>query len=337
MPVRQGQSADHRGCPEVTAVIPTTGRATLAAAVRSALEQTVPLAAVVISVDGPIGLVRDLPPDPRITVVSASAYGSGGNAARAAGLEHVPSGLVALLDDDDVWDVRKTEVQLERYLAVKGSSDLKVVVACRVREVDPDGMVRDVAPRRVLTRGQGVADYLFERTSILRPGGMLNSSMLLFDRELAADVPFDTDLQRHQDWDWLLRVDTSSAAIFEMVPEVLVDYLVNPSGSSTSSARGWQNSETWVRRVADLLTPRQRGEILLSVTLPIALKHNDWLAGGRLLLTALMLKPGWRSVAYGLAHVPLLLAGRAGAWSAAQAKRRTQKSAVRDRGRLERR
>ena len=326
MSVKRGQPPNDRGWPDVTAVIPTTGRPTLAAAVGSALEQTVPLAGVVISVDGPIDLVRDLPDDPRVTLVSASAYGSGGNAARVAGLEQVRSGLVALLDDDDVWDVHKIEVQLERYLAVKEITDRHVVVACRVREVDPAGRVRDIAPRHILTPGQDVADYLFERTSILRPGGMLNSSMLLFDPQLALQVPFDTTLKRHQDWDWLLRVDSSSAAVVEMVPEVLVDYLVNPTGSSTSSSGGWQNSESWVNQTSDLLTPRQRGEILLSVTLPIALKHKDWLAGGRLLTTALRLKPGWRSVAFGVAHIPLVLAGRAGAWSAAQAKRRAGRS-----------
>lgn len=297
--------------PRVSVVIPTTGRPTLLAAVRSALEQTEPVERVIVAVDGPAELGAHLPPDARLEVVSAGAYGSGGNAARVAGLACIRSGLVALLDDDDVWHARKVEVQVNRYLAARQTSDRYLVVACRVREVRPDGTILGIVPRRIISPGQSVAGYLFERRSVLRPGGMLNSSMLLFDRELASEVPFDTTLARHQDWDWLLRVDALSAARFEMVPDVLVDYAVSPTGASTSSAQGWQNSEAWVGRHAGQLSDKQRAEILLSVTMPIAIKHGDWTQAARLMLKALLLGPDLRSLAFGAAHVPLLLSRRA--------------------------
>lgn len=295
---------------KVSVVIPTTGRPSLRAAVRSALDQTFPVDRVVVAVDGPLELARGLPDDSRVLVVSAQGHGSGGNAARTAGMEKVPEGLVALLDDDDVWDPSKLEVQIHRYLRARHTNGKHLVVACRVREITHDGKILRVAPERLLGPGQRVADYLFERTSITRPGGMLNSSMLVFDRELAVLVPFDTTLPRHQDWDWLLRVDALSAAQFEMVPEVLVDYAVNPTGASTSSSMGWQTSEAWVARSRSFLTDRQQAEVLLSVTMPIALKHGDWVGAATLLVKGLRLGPAPQSVAFGIAHVPLLLGRR---------------------------
>ena len=295
---------------KVSVVIPTTGRPSLRTAVRSALDQTYPVDRVVVAVDGPVELARDVPDDSRVLVISAQGHGSGGNAARTAGMERVPDGLVALLDDDDIWDPSKLEVQIDRYLGAARPSGKHIVVACRVREVSHDGKILRVAPERLLNPGQRVADYLFERTSITRPGGMLNSSMLVFDRELAALVPFDTTLPRHQDWDWLLHVDALSAAQFEMVPEVLVNYAVNPTGASTSSSKGWKTSEAWVARNTNLLTDRQQAEVLLSVTMPIALKHGDWAGAASLLVKALRLGPAPQSLAFGLAHIPLLLGRR---------------------------
>jgi hypothetical protein len=297
--------------PDVAAVIPTTGRPSLQAAVRSVLEQTEPVSQLIVAVDGPVELVGGLNDDSRVEVVSASGYGRGGNAARVAGIDCARAGLVALLDDDDAWYPRKIEVQLRRYLAAQTPVRQHVVVACRVREVGVDGKTRDVVPQHMLKPDQRIADYLFERTSVRRAGGILSSSMLLFDRALVEEVPFDRSLPRHQDWDWLIRVDARSAARFEMVPEVLLDYAVSPPGRSVSSGQGWQESAAWLRRQGQLLTRRQRGEVLLSVTVPIALKHGEWLAASGLLLEGLRLRPSWRSLAFSLAHVPLVLHRRA--------------------------
>jgi len=295
---------------DIAAVIPTTGRPSLQAAVRSVLNQTVPVAQLILAVDGAVELAGALLDDPRVKVVSASRYGRGGNAARVAGMACVTGGLVALLDDDDVWHPQKLEVQLQRYLSVQTAAHQHVVVACRVQEVDANGRARAVVPQRTLQCGQRVADYLFERRAVRHPGGTLNSSMLLFDRALAEEVPFDTSLPRHQDWDWLLRVDAEATARFEMVPDVLLDYLVSPPGGSVSSAQGWQQSAAWLQRRSDLLTCRQQSEVLLSVTVPIALKHGEWLAAGRLIWQALHLTPSWQSVAFSLAHVPLTIKRR---------------------------
>ena len=297
--------------PAIAAVIPTTGRASLTHAVQSALDQTVRLSQVVVAVDGPVEQVTRLPEDPRIEVVSARPFGTGGNAARSAGLARVRSGLVALLDDDDVWHPDKIERQLECYREARQHHQRPVVVGCRVREVRPDGQQGAVMPRRLLRSEGSVAGYLFDRQSVFRAAGTLSSSMLLFDREIVDAVPFDAELSRHQDWDWLLRVDHLGLATFTMAPEVLVDYAVSLPGASTSSAAGWKASEAWVAHAQEWLTPRQQAEVLLAVTTPIAMKHGEWRAAARLVRKAVRLSPAPASVAFALAHVPVLLWRRA--------------------------
>lgn len=279
--------------PTVGVVIPSSGRrASLTRAVRSALAQTVPVDRVVVVVDGPVELLEDipLPADDRLVVTSCRPA-SGGNAARTAGIARLDTDLVALLDDDDEWLPDKIERQLEVYTRVRQDGGGPVVVACRAIGVDPEGTPRRVFPHRLLRPDQSIADYLFARHHVRFEGGKIASSMLLFDREVVEEVPLEM-LPRHQDWDWLLRVDVARAARFVIAPQALVRYTHQPATASIAVSTGWQNSRDWAALRADLLSPREHADFLLCVTAPIAMTHGDWRGVGQLLREVARLRDG---------------------------------------------
>jgi glycosyltransferase involved in cell wall biosynthesis len=261
--------------PTVGVVIPTTGRATVVRAIRSVLDQTYGVQAVVVVVDGPVSRLAglELPQDPRVRTVTALPE-RGGNAARAVGIRSLTTDLVALLDDDDEWLAEKLEKQVAAWQEHAAASGQSVVVACRALEVEVDGSPRKIFPRKVIQASDRVADYLFVRRSLRPDGGKLASSMLLFDRCLVDVVPLATDLPRHQDWDWLLRVDDQDAATIIAVEETCLRYTIQAPADSTSVARGWRGSWDWVQS-RPMLTPRDRADFLLCITAPIAMVHGD--------------------------------------------------------------
>lgn len=92
---------------DVTVVIPLYNKAPhVAAAIRSALEQSMPPREVVIvddgSTDGGLEIARAVD-DPRVTVLTRSPPGPGGYAARNLGIERASGEWIAFLDADDLW------------------------------------------------------------------------------------------------------------------------------------------------------------------------------------------------------------------------------------------
>src|SRR4051812_1172942 len=87
--------------PEVSAVIPSTGRPEVIRAVRSALDQGEQVREVIVVLDGvdeaPAALVGI--DDPRLVVVH-HAVRRGAPAARNSGVKRATSEWIALLDDD---------------------------------------------------------------------------------------------------------------------------------------------------------------------------------------------------------------------------------------------
>jgi glycosyltransferase involved in cell wall biosynthesis len=274
----------------ISVVIPTTGRASLAAAVDSVLGQTLQAAEVLIVYDGigELAVPRGGPAAPPITVMRTGGN-HGGGAARNLGVGAASGDLVALLDDDDRWQPEKLRLQLECYLAHVGTTSPPLIVACRQAEVTTAGRVCAVTPRRLIGVGQPLADYLFAKRAI-RPGEAgISSSMLLTTRDLLSTVQFDETLPRHQDWDWLLRAEADAGAVVRMCPETLVAYTRHQPGHSVSSSGSWQTSLDWVVSNRNGLTARQQANVILTVTAPLAARNREWGAVMRLCRRALRL------------------------------------------------
>lgn len=105
----------------VSVIIPVyNGERYLAAAIQSVLEQTLPPDEIIVvddgSTDGTAAIVTGLAGASPLPIHYIHQQNQGPSAARNRGLRAARSGLVAFLDADDIWDLRKQEIQVA-YLA----------------------------------------------------------------------------------------------------------------------------------------------------------------------------------------------------------------------------
>jgi glycosyltransferase involved in cell wall biosynthesis len=263
---------------DVTVVIPTTGSRPdqLRRAVASALSQSGVRTEVVVCFDGPIlgGVIAQLPRD-GVIIAQTQPPDSGGNAARMVGVRAAKADLTAFLDDDDWWEPDKLKRQLSQV--PYGS---RWIAGTGIRLwISDDRTI--LAPRRRPTKGEGPARYLFRRRSLHWHSQLLHTSTLLFPTSLAREVPLTLGLPRHQDWDWLLRLDRQWQVPLVFTPEHLVNVEFR-SRTSLSARPDWRQSAKWVADVQHLLSPREAGDILLTVTAWMALAAMDRSAARRL-------------------------------------------------------
>ena len=159
--------------PRVSAIIPTRERpALLACAIRSALRQTWPNLEVIVVVDGPDSATTaylETCSDARLRVVFLDER-RGGSDARNAGVRAACGEWVAFLDDDDEWLPEKIAQQMRTAHAMP---DWFPVVSCRLIAQSPT--TSRVLPTRTYEQPQPIADFLFCRTSLRDPGGVMQS------------------------------------------------------------------------------------------------------------------------------------------------------------------
>lgn len=229
--------------PTFSVVIPTTGqRPELARAIQTVRDQTLDAVEVVLVVDGDDdALPQGLSTLADVTVTTGGRRGGGH--ARNLGVETASGRFVAFLDDDDTWSSDKLERQLQAFL---GAADPEhTVVATRHRNVDiGSGAVSKPYPSALARPGVPLAEYLFRRR---RPGGgrpTIYTSTLACARSLALSIPWASDLPRHQDWDWMIRLDRSQRVEFVHLEQPLALVQVG-SASSISASPDWRSSLSW--------------------------------------------------------------------------------------------
>ena len=251
--------------PVVSAVIPTVGRpARVVAAVRSALAQTLREIEVVVVADGPdaetAAALRELG-DERVRVVELPER-RGPGAARNAGVGAARGEWVAFLDDDDLWEPRKLELQLG---AARASEHAQPVIASRERT--RGGEAAEVWPRRLPDPGEDVSEYLLARRGLFWGEGSIHTSTWFARRELLERVRFREDLAKHEDWDWLVRAVAEAGAAVTFVPEPLAVRDVEEGVPRASRTLDWRLGLEHVSecRRARVITPRAHASFLLTV------------------------------------------------------------------------
>ncbi len=257
----------------VSVVIPTRNRSHLILrAVRSALAQSLKLIEVIVVVDGPdVTTVRTLDQidDSRLRIVKLPVS-MGGAAARNAGVNEARGTWIAFLDDDDEWLSQKLELQIA---AAKGSDHAFPIVACRLIARTPKGEF--MWPRRLLTRSEPLSEYLLARNTLFQGEGLIQTSMLLTKKYLLQKVPFRSDLQRHQEWDWLLHVSALEGVGFEFVPQPLAIWYAEEKRTSISGKNNWSYSLNWIQERRHLVTPRAYAAFVMTVVSSLAAREGD--------------------------------------------------------------
>lgn len=289
----------------VSVVIPSTGRGTLAEAIRSARDQTVPPSEIIVSFDGgdrdAQALAERLPPSVQVVATGAP---SNANRARNVGISHASGRYVALLDDDDVWLPTKLETQ------VQALADDKPLIVCACPVLVWDGTAdRAVMPARPPLPRERLDDYLLVRHRVRGAPYFLQTSTWLAARSTFTGLPFPETLTLHQDLDWLLRAAASGLDL-RFVPDPLVRYRVAAGGQSMSKRSRFQDSRRWVLDPTLPVSPRARADFLLGTTAVFAARERRPGAYAALLLEAVRVgRPSMRAIAAYLARLPSL-AGR---------------------------
>ncbi|MGV8872421.1 MAG: glycosyltransferase family 2 protein [Rhodococcus sp. (in: high G+C Gram-positive bacteria)] len=254
--------------PTVSVVIPTIGRSSLEAAVRSALAQTYPVSEVIVVVDSDVEPV--VPEDDRVTVIHTGS-GVGSSRARQSGIDRSTGDVIGLLDDDDVWLPNKLEVQL----SLVPTDSTMWIASSRVRAVTAEGASE--WPVRLIGVHQPVDQYLVRFHSLRFGGASAQTSTLLFPREIAETVPMNLPRGAvHDDPSWLIEVRRR----FPDVPivqsaEVLVEYdMTSASLSRTDSDESVAYIE-WGKEYLAASDRRSRGDYFLTSPLSSAVSGRS--------------------------------------------------------------
>jgi len=201
----------------VSVVIPCFNRAdVIARAVASVLSQTYHNLEVIVVDDGSEDILElketlDAFGDERISLIQ-QPHNQGGAVARNVGVTRSRGEFIAFLDSDDEWLPDKLEKQLSMADATQ---DRLIYSASTVITVQGKEERRSRMPLRGIEVDERIGDYLFLNR------GFLPTPAMLLPRWLALQVPFNGTLPRHQDYDFLLRLEQSGCE-FVMCPDELV-------------------------------------------------------------------------------------------------------------------
>jgi glycosyltransferase involved in cell wall biosynthesis len=174
---------------------------------------------------------------------------------------------LAFLDDDDEWAPNK----IERQLAAAGSPNESVIISClaEIRTLNK----KHIWPRRIYDNLSPLADYLFDRKSILKGETGLQTSCLMMPRVLFDTLRFT---YAHDDWDLLLRAVRLRNARIVTVTEPLVIFHQSETRDSLSTSFPWRSSLEWIEANQSYVSRRAYSGFCLTVVAPQAAKAGNY-------------------------------------------------------------
>jgi glycosyltransferase involved in cell wall biosynthesis len=260
--------------PLVSVVIPTLRRPDMVVrAVHSVLQQSFGDLEIVVVIDGDDGQSADALKSissPQLRVLQLPTQ-VGGSRARNEGVLASRGEWVAFLDDDDLWFPQKLEKQMVMASASKAPEP---IVACQVVAHTASG---DFLWPRKIPSGP-LSEYLLARNSWSQGENLLQTSTLVASRRLLLKVGFEDGLQKHQDWDWLLRAIREPGVKIEFLDEPLAVWNLEPSRSSVSRTYDWQGSLAWIRNRRELVTRRAYAGFIATQVASQAARQKQWKA-----------------------------------------------------------
>lgn len=260
----------------ISAIIPTRNRPDLVCrAVASVLAQTLLPVEVIVVIDGPdevtAGSLAKLG-EPMVKVMALPGS-LGPSGARNAGVREARGTWIAFLDDDDEWLPRKLEQQIEAALRL--NVPFPVIASSFIgRTPSRDTLL----PEKRFRPGQPVSEYLFHRESVFQKEGFLITSTLFARKALLEKFPFPEGLNRHEDWDVILRAAKMDGVDFEVLPEPLAIRYTGGRGDNLSRLCDWKSSFDWLRERRDLVTNKAYAGFIATIVADQASRQREWKA-----------------------------------------------------------
>jgi len=146
----------------------------------------------------------------------------GGGAARNKGILAAKGKYIAFLDSDDFWENNKITMQVLE--AEKYTSDVLIYTKSKV--IRNKGSIEK--PTRGIDTNELISEYLFVNN------GFIQSSSIFIHTEAAKKCLFDESFPRHQDYDFLFKVEQNN------IPIVFIDKaLTHVIWTSTAPKKDW--------------------------------------------------------------------------------------------------
>lgn len=255
----------------VAAVIPTSGRPSVVAAVESVLSQTRSADEVIVVTSSENessvrSLLAGFLTSIQIEVTDQSP--PTGGLLRHVGTRSAQCGWYAFLDDDDEWLPSKLELQM--HFANSQQLD---VAASALYFRGPDSVGEKPVPARRYKEGQSVSDYLFAGRSVRVDRPLLHTSTLLVSREAIDVVNWDASLAVHQDWDLVVRLDNAGFKIGQSAEPLT--YVTTGTSGSMSATNKWVSSLDWWSRSRAMMSRAAAADFLYSQVLRYVIRERS--------------------------------------------------------------
>lgn len=239
---------------QISVVIPTFNRPSfLKRAMESVLKQTYQNIEIIVVVDG-ISEATELMVDEiianstkKITLIQTKDK-VGGSEARNIGIRAATGEMIALLDDDDEWFENKLTSQvalLKQKNLTTDTAFLCFTTLLRYKEKDQETYTPLPNVNYEESGKSRITDYLFE-TEGLRNIGFIQTSTVLVPKWMAIETPFTVGLPKHQDWDWLLKLDKEQklTIVQDTEPQIIYHSDV-PKDTRIGYINRWRFTEQW--------------------------------------------------------------------------------------------
>jgi glycosyltransferase involved in cell wall biosynthesis len=245
---------------DLSVVIPTLGRTSLARAVQSVDEPDLKVQIIVVSA-GPQytqAITSQLSAYPHLLLISDKASSA---FQRDLGVAAATGKYIAFLDDDDEWSPNKCTTQISLIESTDKPSS--TISGARVR-------FRRFASQRLDTRSSfevptrnNLAKLLLARKTILYKGNSFGSTSLLGASDLIRRVRWHDDGVGHDDWGYLLRLAESEPNIGYVLTQEVMCLISKNSPLSVSKNTSPDRSEAFLRAHRSKIDKRSAADFWL--------------------------------------------------------------------------
>jgi hypothetical protein len=142
-----------------------------------------------------------------------------------------------------------------------------------------------VLPQVIYDNSTPLDEYLFDRRSLFKGPGFIQTSSYLLPRWLFGRVRFNVE-SPHDDWELILRLSKQEGIRIETVPEVLVVLYFEENRDSLARSTTWSASLSWLENMRPIITRRAYSSFCLGVAGSRAAKEGAYAAFPELLYRA---------------------------------------------------
>lgn len=172
---------------------------------------------------------------------------------RNFGISKATGKWIALLDDDDVW----IEDKLEKQINVAKLYPYNIILASLFHN-------NRVIPNKIYSDEIPISEYLMAR-AFGKHIGTVQTSTIFCNKVIFREIPFSEGLQKHQDWDWIIRVSQKYDITYMREP---LSIYTTDTSERMSSNKPWQTSLSWLKSIEYLLTEKAKSAFILEIIIP---------------------------------------------------------------------